>query len=110
MKRLGAVCLIAFCSVSTATLARGAAAAKPAAATAHGRELSGEIASVNQAGKSLVLRSGGKETTVYWTAATKVTGGALQSGQRATIRAMDKNGKTWATSVKIAAVPPKKSS
>ena len=101
MKRVAIIGLIVVSGLSIPAFAKGTTAAKPAAAATHGREMAGEIVSVNESGKSLVLKSGGKNTTVYWTDATKVTGGSVKAGEHAVIRSMVKNGKTWATSVKI---------
>lgn len=72
-----------------------------AAVASHGRELTGEITSINQSTKSFVLKAGARDLTIYWTGATKVTGGSLKTGERVVIRSMDKEGKTWATSVKV---------
>lgn len=88
-------------------IALAAFAAVPKSAvkpSTHGQELSGTIASVDAHAKTFVIRdAAGKTTTVTWTAATRVEGGTLQPNERVTVRAMAKDGKTIATSVKVAA-------
>ena len=71
----------------------------------HGRNSAGTISSVDDTGKSFVLKSGKTDTTIYWTDATKVTGGTVKADERVVVRWMEKDGKKIATSVKI--TPPK---
>ena len=97
MKRITIITLAVVLVFSFAAFAKGTAK-HPAS---HGREFSGQITSVNAQAKSLVLHSGNKDLTIYWTDATKVTGGEVKTGEKATIRSMEKNGKWWATSVRI---------
>lgn len=94
MKKVSIVFLVLLVVVGSA-FARGTKAAR------HGTQVAGEIMSVNQTAKSLVISQAGKDMTIYWTAATKVTGGSLAAGERATIRSMQKDGKWIATSVKV---------
>ncbi|HKR67027.1 MAG TPA: hypothetical protein VJZ00_25095 [Thermoanaerobaculia bacterium] len=67
----------------------------------HGKELRGSIKSVDDAAKSFVLDSAGKDNTIYWTSATKVHGGPLKAGENVIARAMEKDAKWIATSVKV---------
>jgi hypothetical protein len=67
----------------------------------HGKHSSGTVVSVNETDKSFVLRDGKKDTTVYWTGATKVTGGSLKANEHVNVRWMEKDGKVWATAVNV---------
>jgi len=73
----------------------------PKAHKAMGTELKGTIASIDDAAKSFVLDSAGKNNTITWTTATKVHGGPLKASQSVVVRAMEKDGKWIATSVKV---------
>jgi hypothetical protein len=42
----------------------------------------------------------GKEWTVYWNDSTKVDGGTPTEGAKVSFATMEKDGKTWATSIK----------
>jgi hypothetical protein len=77
------------------------AAGKSRKPTSHGTELKGKIDSVDDAAKSFVMDVAGKDNTIYWTAATKVHGGPLKAGENVVVRAMEKDSKWWATSVKV---------
>lgn len=95
--------LAAFAAAPAAKATKSATAVAPA--TTHGQELNGTITSVNDKAKTFVIKdAAGKATTVTWTAATRVEGGVLKASEMATVRAMPKDGKTIATSVKIAPV------
>ena len=96
MKNLSVVFLILVVAV-------GSAFAKGPKVFSHGKQVAGQIKSVDEAAKSMVVVQGGKDLTIYWTDATKVTGGTVAVGERATIRSMQKDGKWIATSVKITA-------
>jgi len=94
---LAAACLLA------AQIAWGAVA--PSKAKVHGFALSGTVASVDDANKTLVVRgSSGRQTTLVWTNATAVVGGHLAAGQSVTLRYLDRDGKHIATSIHIS--PP----
>ena len=67
----------------------------------HGKHSSGTVVSVNETDKSFVLSDGKKNTTVYWTGATKVTGGSLKANEHVSVRWMEKDGKVWATAVNV---------
>ena len=95
MKRAAIVLLVLVSLFSVSAFAKGTPA------KSHGKQIAGSIKSVDDSAKSLVLQSGGKDLTIYWTDATKVTGGKVMAGEHATIRAMEKDGKWWATSVKV---------
>ncbi len=96
MKKSITVFIAILCLVTVSAFAKGP--------MRHGRNSAGTIASVDDAGKSFVLRSGKTDTTVYWTAATKVTGGTVKADEHAVVRWMSKDGKNFATSIKITPV------
>ena len=78
---------------------------------AHGKDggMAGTITKVDQASKSMVVKTAdGKEMTVYWNDSTKVEG-TLKEGETVHFKSSDKDGKTWATSVHVGAKPKKTS-
>ena len=86
------LCLVA----ATATFAT------TAKMTTHGQHARGTIEKVDDAAKSFVLREGKTGRTIFWTDATKVTGGTVKANEKAEVRWMARDGKNVATSVKIA--------
>ena len=63
--------------------------------------LKGTVSSVDQSGKSFVIKDeSGKETTVYWDSSTKMQGD-LKQGSMVTIQTTDQGGKVMATSINI---------
>ena len=87
--------------VSLFALSAFAATAKVQKPVSHGTEIKGTISSINDAGKSFVLAVAGKNDTISWTSATKVYGGPLKATQNVVVRAMEKDGKWIATSVRV---------
>jgi hypothetical protein len=88
--------------------ASGAAALPPAPPEPrdHGNLLVGTIASVDTRAKSFVVRAtDGKDTLLFWSSATGVTGGTLAGGLRVRVKWMKKQGKNWATSVEVIRQP-----
>ncbi len=86
------------------SLAAFSAFAATTPAKAHksmGTELKGSIASIDETAKTFVLNSAGKDNTISWTSATKVHGGPLKASENVVVRAMEKDGKWIATSVKV---------
>lgn len=80
----------------------GPAGDPPAKPRTHGYALSGMVGSVDEAHKTFVVKSSaGKETTLVWTNATTVLGGKLKTGEKVTLRYLDKDGKHIATTVSI---------
>ena len=68
----------------------------------HASPLAGTIASVDPAHRSLVVReSGGRVTRVVWTAATRISGGALKAGEKITLRWVAREGRKVATVVRV---------
>lgn len=73
-----------------------------------GKSISGTISKVDMAGKSMVVKTAdGKETTIYWNDSTKVQG-TPKEGEMVHVKAAEKDGKTWASSVHVGAMQPKK--
>jgi hypothetical protein len=67
-----------------------------------GMMLEGTITKLDMTGRSMVVKSAdGKETTVYWNEATKLEG-VLKEGSTVHLSTMEKDGKTWASSVHVA--------
>ena len=62
--------------------------------------MKGTVASVDQSGKSFVIKDDatGKEVTVYWDSSTKVSGD-LKPGSMVSIQTTDQGGKMMATSI-----------
>ena len=81
-----------------------AAASDPAKARIHGYAVSGTVISVDEAGKTFVVKSpSGRQTHLIWTDATVVVGGTLAAGQKVTLRYLDRDRKHIATSIRIGA-------
>ena len=64
--------------------------------------IKGTVASVDQSGKSFVVKdeASGKEVTVYWDSSTKVNGD-LKPGSMVSLQTTDQGGKMTATSIDI---------
>jgi Domain of unknown function (DUF5666) len=64
--------------------------------------IKGTVASVDQSGKSFVVKdeASGKDVTVYWDSATKVNGD-LKPGSMVSLQTTDQGGKMMATSIDI---------
>lgn len=62
----------------------------------------GTVASVDQSGKSFVVKdeASGKEVTVFWDSSTKVNGD-LKPGSMVSLQTTDQGGKMMATSIDI---------
>ncbi len=73
-----------------------------------GKAIAGTISKVDMAGKSMVVKTAdGKDVTVYWNDTTKVQG-TVKEGEMVHIKATEKDGKAWATSVHVGKMEPKK--
>ncbi len=97
MKKTAWLSLIAF------VLAIGVASTSMAKGKNHAMTMEGTVSSVNQSAKTFSLKDkAGKATSISWTAATKVRGGALKDGERANVSVLTKDGKNIATSIRIA--------
>ena len=74
----------------------------------HGKGVEGTISKVDMVGKTVVVKTAdGKETTYYWNDATKVEG-MLKEGETVHIKAVEKDGKMWATAVHVGKMEHKK--
>jgi hypothetical protein len=97
MKRITLALAVVFSFLALSAFA----ANTPAKAASHGTEIKGTVASLDDSAKSFVLNASGKDDTIYWTTATKVHGGPLKATQNVVVRAMEKDGKWIATSIKV---------
>ena len=78
------------------------AAAIPEKTKTHGFSITGTVGRIDEAAKTFVVRSAaGKDTTLARTAATKVNGENLKSGDRVAVRYLEHDGKKVATSIRI---------
>src|SRR5215212_1664143 len=85
--------------IVSAAFAATTAAKHPAT---HGKSVHGTIAKLDQTAKTFTINSGAKKSyPLQWNDATKVSGGSLKDGERATVRYMVHEGKNVATSVMI---------
>jgi hypothetical protein len=93
---------IGIVSVLALALAASLSGDSPSKAKTHGYALSGTVASVDEKGKTFVVKNAaGKGTSLVWTTATTVVGGQLKPGASVTLRYLNKDGKHIATSVSI---------
>jgi Cu/Ag efflux protein CusF len=66
-----------------------------------GKSMTGTVTKVDSTAKMMTVKDdSGKEWTVYWNDATKVDGGSPTEGAKVSFSTMEKDGKTWATSIK----------
>ncbi|MGE5275831.1 MAG: hypothetical protein ACM3SU_02445 [Acidobacteriota bacterium] len=71
------------------------------------KAVSGTISRLDTASKSMVIKdTTGKEVTVFWDDATRVTGGELREGSQVEVQTKDQDGKNFATSIQIRATKP----
>ena len=69
---------------------------------AHGMTVNGRISRIEPARRSFSVRDpAGKETSLSWTAATRIAGGELKTGGAVTVRYLDKDSKHIATYIQI---------
>ncbi len=67
-----------------------------------GKMNEGTITKMDMAGKMMTVKdSAGKETTVYWNDATKVSGDEMKEGALVHWAGAEKDGKMWATKVHV---------
>ncbi len=67
-----------------------------------GKKVEGTVSKLDLAGKMMVVKTAdGAETTVYWNDTTKVEGGELKEGQAVHVKAIEKDGKMWASYVHV---------
>jgi len=92
-----------FSIVAALLLAAAAFGANPPSkAKVHGFSVTGTVASVEEAGKKMVVKTAlGKQVALVWTGATKTVGGSVKAGVRVTVRYLEKDGKNIATSIRI---------
>ena len=62
------------------------------------------ISQLNAAGRSMVVKTAeGREMRIYWNEETKIEG-TLKEGETVVAQASHKNGKIWATSLRVGTV------
>ena len=67
-----------------------------------GKMNEGTISKMDLAGKMMMVKdSAGKEATVYWNDATKVSGDEMKEGALVHWAGVEKDGKMWATKVHV---------
>ena len=67
-----------------------------------GKPMEGKVTKVDTAAKMMtVTDAAGKDVTLYWNDATKVEGEDLKEGAMIHYKAMEKDGKMWATWVHV---------
>ncbi len=67
-----------------------------------GKEVQGTVSKLDTTGKMMMVKDGaGKETPVYWNDSTRVEGGELKQGAAVHVKAMEQDGKMWATWVHV---------
>ena len=70
-----------------------------------GKSMEGTISKLDMTEKMMMVKdSMGKETAVYWNDSTKVEGGELKEGEMVHFKAMEKDGKMWASWVHVGAM------
>jgi hypothetical protein len=73
-----------------------------------GKMHEGTVTKMDSAGKMMMVKDAtGKETAVYWNDATKVSGDEMKEGAMVHWAGMEKEGKMWATTVHVGAMPKK---
>jgi len=90
-------------SLSVLLLVTSAFATTTAKAPAtHGKSVHGTVAKLNETAKTFTINSGAKKAyALEWNDATKVSGGSLKDGEKATVKYMVHDGKNVATSIMI---------
>ena len=74
-----------------------------------GKMNEGTISKMDMAGKMMMVKDAtGKESTVYWNDATKVSGDEMKEGALVHWMGMEKDGKMWATKVHVGEMAMKK--
>ena len=98
MKRVLALCVVMAVCLGTVALAQDTAQKSDKMS---GKMMTGTVSKVDNSAKMMTVKDdSGKEWTVYWNADTKVDGGAPTEGATVSFATMEKDGKTWATSIK----------
>ena len=97
MKRVLALCVVMAVCLGTVALAQDTAQKSDKMS---GKMMTGTVSKVDNSAKMMTVKDdSGKEWTVYWNADTKVDGGAPTEGATVSFATMEKDGKTWATSI-----------
>ena len=83
-------------------VAVAASAAEKPDSRSHARTLAGKVTSLDPARRILAVRDGrGKETHLFLTGATRVSGGKLAPGAEVTVRWVSRDRRSVATAVRV---------
>ena len=100
MRKLLIFALAAAFLVSGASIASAQSQSAPSQGSSM-KALRGTISSVDNNAKSLVVKDAdGKEVTIFWTDATRLSG-ELTQGASVNLQTMEQDGKTVATSIQV---------
>ena len=103
MRKLLVLALAAAFAVSGAAIASAQSAQPAPSQQGSMKSIRGTISSVDNTAKSLVLKDGdGKEQTIFWTDATRLSG-ELAEGASVALQTIQQDGKTVATSIQVSA-------
>ncbi|HTO88136.1 MAG TPA: hypothetical protein VMR54_11505 [Thermoanaerobaculia bacterium] len=70
------------------------------------KPMEGRVTKADKASRTMTVKdAAGKESTLYWNDATKVEGGELKEGATVHYKAIEKDGKWWATWVHVGPIP-----
>jgi len=108
-ERTGRRLAVAAALAVAASVALAEPSPTPTAAKSHARTAKGIVASVAPDGKSLTVRDEhGRESHFVVTSATRVSGGALETGRKVTVRWMPLDKKNVATAVRVQSPEPER--
>lgn len=100
MKKVSVLALTAILAFSVAALAAPQAAQENPSASSM-KSMRGTITSIDNSAKSFVVKDAdGKEVTVFWNDATRLSG-ELAAGAAVVVQTSTQDGKTVATSVQV---------
>ncbi len=98
MRRISALSLAAALCLAAVSIAIGD--------QMDGKPMEGKITKVDKAARTMTVKdAAGKESTLYWNEATKLEGGDLKEGATVHYKAVEKQGKWWATWVHVGPMP-----
>ncbi|HEY1249664.1 MAG TPA: hypothetical protein VGH97_00655 [Thermoanaerobaculia bacterium] len=87
--------------VSVVPVAAAQSQSSPSSQQGSMKSIRGTVSSVDNTAKSLVVKDAdGKEVTIFWTDATRLSG-ELSQGASVMLQTMEQDGKTVATSIQV---------
>ncbi len=88
--------------VCAAVILIAAAPASSVEPREHGKTAVGKVVSIDRKLAKFTVRNAASEsTTLFWSSATNLTGGNLALGVSVEVKYLQKNGKNWATSIRV---------